>query len=138
MTRRPAAGLHAEPSGGQIHLVMEHHDLIEWGLIEFGGGQDRSATFVHIGLGLHQQGANLARRGLDIAFTDLALKLGAPRAKAPAAGHLIDAQKADIVAIALIFRSRIAQTSQDQHGASILNGPAGANRGLNIDTGRAR
>ncbi|MEY4256426.1 MAG: hypothetical protein RLZZ141_1653 [Pseudomonadota bacterium] len=90
VTRRPAAGLHAEPSGGQIHLVMEHHDLIERGFIEFGGGRDRAATFVHIGLGLHQQGAHLARRGQDIALADLALKLGAPRPKAPTAGHLID------------------------------------------------
>jgi hypothetical protein len=110
-----AARLHAKPARGKIELIVKGHNLIGRGLIELGCLGNGAAAFIHIGLGLHEKASHLASGRVDIAFADLGLKLGPPRAKPPPAGQFVHGKKANIVPIALILAPGIAQARQDQH-----------------------
>ena len=70
------------------------------------------AAEVHEGHGFEQDDARAVQRALR----DHALKLGAPRAKAVILGDAVERHEADVVAVPLVFRARIAETYKELHG----------------------
>src|SRR5690242_8702591 len=108
------AHLDAHLAGRQIDLVVEHDDVGERKLVEILRLGDGSSGVVHVGLRLEQQHALAAER----AFRRHGLKTPPPRTDAVAACNGVDRHEADVVAIAGVARTRIAESDQEQHGSS--------------------
>ena len=69
---------------------------------------DRASTVIHKGLGLQQKYAFAA----DVAFATQAVELAAPRGKSMTASNALNRHETDVVAIASIFRARIAEADK--------------------------
>ena len=61
LPRIAAAGLHLQLAGGQVDLVMDHHQRIQRQLEEAQRRADAVARQVHVGLGLEQIGLAAAK-----------------------------------------------------------------------------
>ena len=105
------ARLHAEAARREIDLIIEDDDVRGGDLVEarrFGNGV---AAVVVECLRLHQQRTHAG----DSAFGDFAAKLFLPGPEAMRARDPLHGHEADIVAVARIFRARIAETDEEQH-----------------------
>ena len=108
LARRASARLHAEAPGRQIDFVMEDDHIGGRNLVKTRRLAHGAAAFVHIGLGLHQQGAHLALRRLDHALGDHRLELRPLGPEAPAARDGVGGHEADVVAVVPVLVARIA------------------------------
>ena len=106
-----AADLDPHLAGRQLDLVVEHGDVGRRELIELRRLGDGAAGFVHECPRKKQQRALAAERS----FAGDAGKAPAPRPDAVALGDGLQRQEADIVAVADIACSRIAEPHQEQH-----------------------
>ncbi len=111
-----AAGLHPEPSGGEIEFVVERHHILGPDLEEADRLGERPAALVHIGLGLEDQNVGRPTRGLDDALPRHAQKAGALGLELVLLGDRVHRHEPEVVAIALVLAARIAEACQDQHG----------------------
>ena len=119
-----AAGFQAEFSGRQIQLVMEDDNPVGRNVVITRGFAHGAATFIVIGAGFQQQDFFGTGRRLDRALAHRTLEARLPGAQTPIIGNLIECEKADIVAVIAIFRVRIAQTDDQQHGQPPNGGEA--------------
>ncbi len=74
---------------------------------------DRLTGVVHVGRGLEQDHPLALQR----AFGGLALKAAAPRSKSVTPRDLVDDDKADVVPVTLVLRTRIAEPHEETHDA---------------------
>src|SRR5262249_6444058 len=84
--------------------------------VKMGGFDDRPTGFIHVGARQQQKRARAAERS----FAGDPLKAPAPRTETVALGDLLNGEEADIVPVADMARSRIAEPNQEQHGDFIL------------------
>src|SRR5262249_15689512 len=106
-----AADLDPYLAGRQLDLVVENDDVADRKLIKLRRVGDGAGGLVHECSGQKQQHALAGDRPL----AGDALKTAAPRPDAVALGGGFKSHEADIVAVADITRSRIAETDQEQH-----------------------
>ena len=106
-----AAILHPAFAGGKVQLVMQHHDVGQIQFVKPQGCGHRLPRKVHEGFGLEQQHLLPAQPPLG----DLALKGARPAAKAMIGGDPVHRHAADVVAVARIFRARIAKPHPKFH-----------------------
>src|SRR5262245_40637642 len=107
-----AAGLDPHLAGREVDLVVHHHDVGEPELVEMRGFRHRAARLVHVGAGQQQQRALAAERPLG----RHALKAPPPRTDAMALGDRVDRRETDIVSVAGVARTGIAEPDEEQHG----------------------
>src|SRR5262249_4955289 len=96
----------------EVDLIVHHHDVGEPELVEMRGFRHRAARLVHVGAGQQQQRALAAERPLR----RHALKASPPRADAMALGDRVDRHETDIVSVAGVARTGIAEPDEEQHG----------------------
>ena len=108
-----AAGLHAELSGRQVELVVDHHDVARRELVEAHRLRDGAAGLVHVGRRLQQERLLAA----EVAFRCLALKPRAPGREAVTAMDFVHRHEADVVSVATVAPAGIAKTHDEQHPA---------------------
>ena len=113
-----AAGLDPHLARHEIELVVEDRDIGRIEFVEAHGFADRVARHIHHGQGFERQNTNAA----DVAGRGRAGKAAAPRPEAVAPHDLIQRHEAEIVAMAGVFRPRIAQSDQEQHGFALCFG----------------
>src|SRR5262249_36265166 len=135
MSSDAAADFQAHLARRQINLVVKHCDVPEREFVKMRGFGDRAAGFIHESAGQQQQRAPPAERSL----AGDAGKAPAPWTEAVALGDFLNGEEADIVPVAGIARSRIAESDQEQHqhlsyagrphffsGAAVAGAAAGA------------
>src|SRR5690606_22880997 len=108
-----AALLHPQPPGREVDLVVEDDHLGGLHLVEARSLGHGPAALVHIGLRPHQHDLHAAARRLALARADDRLELAALWSERPPAGDLVGGYDADVVAIALVLRSRVAEARDD-------------------------
>ena len=95
--------------GLEVALVVDDEDRVRLELVERRRGLHRAAGLVHVRLGLQQADAVL----VDADVGELAGELAAPRAAVPAR-ELVHDHVADVVAVALVLATRVAETDHQQ------------------------
>ena len=114
MPGMPTPLFHTHLAGGQIQLIVENGDIAG---LELGKAQRLPHGLprkVHECLGLQQQHFGAAQPPL----ADLALEFGPPGAKPMIPGNAVECHEPDIVPVACIFRTWIAEANKDVHGLS--------------------
>jgi hypothetical protein len=106
----PAALLHPHLAGGEIQFVVEGHHTLQRNLEERRGGLHGITARIHVGHRLQRQHAPAGHH----AFRHLALEALAPGRKAMATRDLVQRHEADVVALAGVLGSRIAQADPQQ------------------------
>src|SRR5262245_60493995 len=107
-----AAGLDPHLAGRKVDLVVHHHDVGEPELVEMRSLRHRAARVVHVGAGQQQQRALAADRPLR----RHALKAPPPRTDAVALGDRVNRHETDVVSVAGVARTGIAEPDEEQHG----------------------
>src|SRR5262249_4076675 len=110
-----AAGLDPHLAGRKVDLVVDHDDVGQPELVEMRGFRHRAARLVHEGAGQQQQRALAGERP----FRRHALKAPPPRTDAMALGDRIDGHETDIVSVAGVARTGIAEPDEEQLRAII-------------------
>ncbi len=95
-------------AGGEVEVIVQDDDLVEVELVVSSNLAQSTAGVVHVGLRLETK--HLARA--HPAFGDIALQAPAPRTEAVTARDLLHRHEADVVPIALIARTGIAETGE--------------------------
>ena len=108
----PPPGLHLEPRGRQVDLVVEDGDVAGLELEEAHRLAHRLAGEVHEGLGLEERHL----LGPEAAFGDLALELRAPGREAVVGGDPVHRHEADVVPVPGILRARVPEPHEKPHG----------------------
>ncbi|CAM4008685.1 hypothetical protein PAYE108092_16890 [Paracoccus yeei] len=109
--RVPPAQLEPHLARGKVQFVVQHQDL---GGVELQIAHRLAhglAGKVHEGAGFQQHGAGVAQASLG----DLALEPRPPGGETMVGRDAIDRHEAHVVAVAFVFRARIAQADQQYH-----------------------
>ena len=105
VARMPTAGFHTYLAGGEVKLIVEHHDIRRFKLVEPHGLSDGLTGAVQKSFGLEKQHLITAKT----AFGQLAVEFLAPRRKAMVGGNTVHRHEADIVPVARILAPRISE-----------------------------
>src|SRR4051794_31228929 len=116
MSGDAAAGLHSDFRWREVDLVVKHHDIGKAELVEIGGLADRAPGFVHEGARQQQENLLAAKRS----FGCDALETSTPWREPMALGNLLHHHKTDVVAVADVTGTGIAEPDEELHGFQVL------------------
>lgn len=111
MARMSAALFHPAFARGKVKLVMKDHQIGGGELVEAHGLAHRLAREVHEGFGFEERQFFLPQTALG----DQPLKAAFPWAEAVIRRDAVQCHEADIVAVARVFRPRIAEAHEKFH-----------------------
>ncbi len=106
-----AARLHAHHAGLQVEFVVDDDHLGGRELVKAHGFAGRAPALVHVGRRLEQD----ALPGADLALRGQALETLLPRPEGVAARDLVNRHKANVMAVAGVFITWIAQSDDQLH-----------------------
>ena len=104
----PSAGARLQASRLEVDLVVHDEDRVRVDLEELRSRADRAPRLVHVRLGLQQRKLVLVEPQLG----ELTVELRAPR-RAVSARELVDDHRADVVPVARVLTSGIAEADHE-------------------------
>ena len=110
MSARGATSLDLDASEFQVHVVVNHHDVVGLDLIVGADGGHGIARVVHVGQRLGQKELDGATVKIHRALTEHGKTLVIGEVHAPAFGEHVGCHEAHVVSRVLIFLARVAQS----------------------------